>query len=322
MKFTQKPTSLLITCLFVLITSTIIVLIIVLNNYNFRHNALQVNKPLQDSFFFKSAPISGSVKLWLGDTIIYPANLDIGQYITRGPMTLIKPSERQLKLLPSALGKPDSSYYTLTVPFFGSKYRLHFPEGTEVIMQVGSSLRFPRTFSNQERMVELNGCAYFSVSQEDSRPFIIKTRRLTTKGMKLTAVVQDYVNDSSAKVTVEYGTVEATSRNSTVQILAGHSAELDSSSNFALHDAFIKNELYWTKEYFEFDGLNMKQGCKKIADAYRMHIIFQGKIRDGAFGSGLIQTDLPLKTLLKDLELPDLHFHIRMQDSTIVVIGN
>jgi hypothetical protein len=65
----------------------------------------------------------------------------------------------------------------------------------------------------------------------------------------------------------------------------------------------------------------MKQGCKKIADAYRMHIIFQDKIRDGAFGSGLIQTDLPLNTLLKDLELPDLHFHIRMQDSTIVVIG-
>jgi len=320
MKFLSKPTSLVIICLSVLITSTVIFVIIVVRNGH-RTKLLQVNKRREDSFFVKRAPISGPVKLFLDDTVLYPGKLDIGEYLTRRRMTFVKPAERRLKFLPLKLGEPDPSYYTLTVPF-GSKYGVQLPDGTECIMQVGSSLRFPSTFSSQERKVDLNGCAYFCVSQGDNRPFIINTRKFTAKGLKFTAAVQDYVNDSSANITVENGAVEVTSGDSTVQVLSEQSAYLDSNRNLVLRDAFIKNELYWTKEYFEFDGLNMRQGCQKIADAYRMHIIFQGKIRDGAFGSGLIQTDLPLYTLLKDLELPDLHFHIRMKDSTIVVTGN
>lgn len=56
---------------------------------------------------------------------------------------------------------------------YGGKTQFTLPDGSWVWLNSGSTLRYPGSFGN-ERVVELNGEAYFAVEKQSS-PFIVKT---------------------------------------------------------------------------------------------------------------------------------------------------
>lgn len=56
---------------------------------------------------------------------------------------------------------------------YGGKTQFTLPDGSSVWLNSGSTLRYPGSFGN-ERVVELNGEAYFAVEKQSS-PFIVKT---------------------------------------------------------------------------------------------------------------------------------------------------
>jgi len=290
---------------------------------NAQGEVLQINRQLlYDSFFLKKAPISGVIAVLSGNNaVIRFDKMKVGKHISKGAVTLIKKEEFQLDVRPSGRHKTDSNYITLIVPF-GSKCRLRLPDNTFVVMQVGSSLRFAPVFTRTERRVELNGCAYFEIAKGDPRPFIIQTRRLTMKAHTSQVGVEDYLDESSPSVTLEPGANKDTSgNNKTIEILAEQSAE-NECDHPARYNINVGNQLLWKVDYFSFDGsLNIKQALRIFAEAYRMHVVFEDNLKDGPFGWGEIQSDLPLERLLKVLELPNLHFEIRTQDSTIIVKG-
>jgi len=317
----KKPKNVFVACLVTLIAAALIIILVLFSIRNsHKREAPYFYKPAKDSFFLKKAPLSGPVKLLMGDTIIYPENMKVGRSIIRGSVIIFKPSERRLQFVHPRKNEPDATYFELIVPF-DKKYRLLLPDSTEIVIQGGSSLRFPRTFGTLERKIELNGCAFFNTFHDDPRPFIVKTWRLTNTTRASRLAIQDYLNEPDPIVEVQSGMSDVISDTNVYRIMPGQYAVIRRDGYLAEDSVKPTDNLFWKDEYFEFNGLNMRQGLTKIADAYRMHIIFKGQIREGPFGSGLIETDLPLRDLLKDLELPDLHFEVRMRDSTIVVKG-
>ncbi|MEO1011620.1 MAG: FecR domain-containing protein, partial [Bacteroidota bacterium] len=63
---------------------------------------------------------------------------------------------------------------------WGQKSTLELPDGTMVKLNSGSTLRFPETFSEDFREVELSGEAFFDVTQNPDKPFLIKSGNLRT----------------------------------------------------------------------------------------------------------------------------------------------
>jgi len=278
--------------------------------------------PLSDSFFLKVVPISGQISVLLGDrSIVYLDQMEDGEYITQGAGIITKKGAYRVEVNPSGKHLINADDFTLVVPF-GSKCRLRLPDNTCVVMQVGSSLRFSPAFTGTERRVELNGCAYFDIAKGDPRPFIIQTRRLTMKAHTSRFAVEDYLNESNPVVTIDSGADKDTSGNKTIEILEKPSAE-NGCDNLVRYNLNAGNQLFWKEEYFSFDGqLTIKQAIRMFGAAYRMQVVFEDNVKNGPFGWGKIESDLPLDRILKDLELPDLHFQICLKDSTIVVRGN
>jgi len=275
-----------------------------------------------DPFYARKAPDSGSVKLTLGDGATrYLDSLKDGVVAQQGNMQASVAEDGKLLQYTHALAGQTSSevYNTLTVPY-GSRFKLLLSDGTKVKLNVGSSIKYPVAFTGDKRVVEVTGEAFFDVAPDSRHPFIVRAHKEEIEVLGTNFVVSDYPGEKHAKVAVASGLVSVHSGKSFTQIRSSQGANIDEGGeikidpNMDLHSVLALKE-----EYFNFEGLDTRAALEQLAQSYHMRLLFDDNIKNGPLGAGNIQRDLPIKRLLKILELPDLHFVVRMQDNTIVV---
>jgi transmembrane sensor len=59
--------------------------------------------------------------------------------------------------------------------------RVMMEDGTVITLKPNSSIEYPDKFSDHDRRIQLNGEAFFDVSKDKNRPFIISTSAVTVK---------------------------------------------------------------------------------------------------------------------------------------------
>ena len=280
-----------------------------------------------DPFYYRKAPDSGSVKLTLGDGAIrYLDALKDGIVAREGNMQAsIAEDGKLLQYTTARAGQASPEVYnTLTVPY-GSRFKLLLSDGTRVKLNVGSSIKFPVAFTGDKRVVEVTGEVFFDVAPDSRHPFIVQAHKEDIEVLGTAFVVSDYPGEKHAKVAVASGLVrvrnnQMRSGGDSIQIRSSQGANIGEGGEIEIDSNMdVRSVLALKEEYFNFDGLDIKAALTQLAQSYHMRILFDDNIKNGPFGSGNIERDLPIKRLLKDLELPDLHFEVNMQDNTIVV---
>lgn len=63
----------------------------------------------------------------------------------------------------------------------GSKLKTKLPDGSMVTLNAGSHIYFPTEFGAGEREVRLVGEAFFEVTRDEQRPFLVKTEEMTVQ---------------------------------------------------------------------------------------------------------------------------------------------
>ena len=90
---------------------------------------------------------------------------------------------------------------------FGTRTALKLVDGSLVWLNSGSSLKYPDRFNGKQREVFLSGEAYFEVTSNTSRPFVVKTSDLTVKATGTKFNVYGYNSDSKSEITLVEGKV-------------------------------------------------------------------------------------------------------------------
>lgn len=67
-------------------------------------------------------------------------------------------------------GSKAVAYQTITVPF-GQRVNLNLPDGSKVWLNAGTTIRYPVSFNERERLVFLDGEAFFDIAKNDGIPF-------------------------------------------------------------------------------------------------------------------------------------------------------
>ena len=81
-----------------------------------------------------------------------------------------------------------------------------------VTLAPGSELIFPEKFESESREVHLKGEAFFRISHNPDRPFLVKTRELVTKVLGTSFTVRSFERDPDASVSVRTGRVSVYSK--------------------------------------------------------------------------------------------------------------
>ena len=98
------------------------------------------------------------------------------------------------------------NYTEISVPQ-GSRSQIVLPDNSRVWLNAGSKIVYPNNFDRIDRVVELEGEAYFDVESNPRKPFIVKTPHLNVRAFGTAFNVKAYPEDESVSATLVGGNV-------------------------------------------------------------------------------------------------------------------
>lgn len=164
--------------------------------------------------------------------------------------------------------------HTLSTPQ-GKNFKVVLSDGTEVWMNAESRLHYPNQFIGNERMVELEGEAYFHVTKNKKQPFIVKTKTAITRvlGTKFNFKAYDYEN---THVTLIDGSVMVTEPGSQQQILLqpGEDIQIDKAHEITVNSVDVRCFTAWREGYFYFKDVELGEIMRSIGRWYNLTVEF------------------------------------------------
>lgn len=85
--------------------------------------------------------------------------------------------------------------------------KINLSDGSQVTLHSGSSLKFPQKFKSGKRDVYLEGEAFFEVTKDPQRPFMVYANDVVTEVLGTTFTVKAFSTDSKVTVSVRTGKV-------------------------------------------------------------------------------------------------------------------
>lgn len=181
----------------------------------------------------------------------------------------------------------------------GGEYQLVLSDGTRVWLNSESSLKFPVTFTDKERKVELLGEAYFQVAKNKDAPFKVLSKNVEIKVLGTQFNVSSYEGVTAA---LEEGAIELTSRGNKVLLVPGEKGELKEDGKFRVSKANLEAILAWKNGYFFFEDESIKSIMQKISRWYNIEVQYKNQVEDERFYGKILRTER-LEELLENIEL-------------------
>lgn len=166
--------------------------------------------------------------------------------------------------------------YHISIPR-GTTYYLMLEDSTEVWLNVDSELKFPAQFKKDIREVELIGEGYFKVKEDTSRPFIVKSKYLTTRVLGTEFNFRAY-NREEAEVTLVSGKVAVNSSDKQITdevILTPNQTARVVNNQFQTSNTDVRKYTAWTEGLFYFDNETLEDIMKVLGRWYNVNILFQ-----------------------------------------------
>jgi ferric-dicitrate binding protein FerR (iron transport regulator) len=102
--------------------------------------------------------------------------------------------------------QPEEKWQSIWAPP-GQRAQVILDDGTTVWLNSQSTLRFPVSFRNGRRIVELNGEGFFDVEKNKEQPFIVHTQKYTIEVLGTNFNVLAYKNHEAFEVSLLSGSV-------------------------------------------------------------------------------------------------------------------
>ena len=177
------------------------------------------------------------------------------------------------------LDKDKLTYAILETPK-GGQYHIKLSDGTQVWLNADSKLKYPVVFNEKERIVELEGEAYFDVKNLSTKkteiPFTVKTSYQNIKVLGTQFNVNAYKLDRSSpeKTTLVEGKIVIGNTNDEVVLEPGYQGVISS-------HAILKKKVdvtaftAWVDNKFIFDDTDLREVLEVLGRWYDFEYIVE-----------------------------------------------
>ena len=165
---------------------------------------------------------------------------------------------------------------TLIVPK-GGEWHLVMEDGTKVWINADSKLTYPSKFNKKERIVQLEGEAYFEVAHDKEWPFMVKTIITDTKVLGTSFNIKAYKNEDKVETTLIEGKVALSQSvgNSSILMDPGYQAIVPVKGGEVIYKK-VDTAIFtsWKDKRFEFVEETLESIMKSLERWYNVDIEF------------------------------------------------
>lgn len=200
----------------------------------------------------------------------------------------------------------DSLVYNKMETLTGMEYTLALSDGSLVYLNAETSVKYPVVFGESERMVELDGEAYFEVAKDASRPFIVRMNGVDVKVTGTSFNARAYRNEGKVVTTLIEGRVEVNGK----AIVPGEQARYEvGNGDLEVAKVNVEHFVAWKEGYFVFRNERLEDVMRTLARWYKVEYHFMDEAsKDVRIGArfGRYNDMTPIIEMLRETELVDV----------------
>lgn len=241
------------------------------------------------TMLFSPKPEVESIKVFRADRTAQQVTLQVSdeeqvkplkEAVQSLPSSVVKVSPQQMayntiQTENKKVGNKKVQLHRLSIPR-GETFKVILSDGTEVLLNSDSRLAYPTVFKGKERVVSLEGEAYFNVTKDAEHPFIVNSGNVQVRVLGTEFNMCSYSPDD-VRITLIEGKVAVSDTCSlqSVEIKPGQSAHLVSDGTFAVEEVDTESFLYWKEGFFYFDDVTLVDMMKEIGKWYNIDVDFR-----------------------------------------------
>ncbi|TRX60769.1 DUF4974 domain-containing protein [Fulvivirga sp. M361] len=162
----------------------------------------------------------------------------------------------------------------------GQKLTVKLPDGSRVYLNSGTRLTYPEVFSD-DRRVTLIGEAFFEVTRNPDKKFIIATGDINTTVLGTSFNINAYPDEKEVEVTVASGRVEVSSSDQKFEISRGQQVNYKINEKILTYgDVDIAVYTAWKDGVLQFNGSSLYDIAAELERWYGVEIHFDREQND------------------------------------------
>jgi len=185
---------------------------------------------------------------------------------------------------------------------YGVRLDVVLPDGSKVCLGSGSKLIFPQEFDKNQRRVVLDGEAFFDITKNKEKPFIVNANDIDVRVLGTEFNVNSRSSQNSSEVVLVEGSVSLDNqcdRKSPIVLTPSQKATCDKLNKNITVQSNIDVNFYisWKDGFLEFDRININSVFKRLSDYYNVRFVTDSGIEANRNITGKLE----LKTSLDDV---------------------
>lgn len=200
-------------------------------------------------------------------------------------------------------------YNSITNPRGSKVVTLTLSDGTKVWLNNETTIKYPVNFPADQRLVEVTGEAYFEVSSDPKRKFLVKSREFTTEVLGTHFNVNSYVDGDGSLVALLEGKVRVMGSDTARAVLLqpGQGAVIRSGSVEKTSTIDPDGVMAWKEGRFYFMSATLRTVMNELSRWYDLDVEYDVKV--GKHFTGVISRTVTAQEVFAMLEqTSDLRF--------------
>jgi len=151
--------------------------------------------------------------------------------------------------------------YTIVHVSYGEIKEITLGDGSEVLLNAGTTFKYPKTFDEKTRTVYLEGEAFFSIHKNEANPFVVKTHTISVKVLGTQFNVKAYTDEEKITTTLRSGKVEVETKAGKSNILMPNQQLTydNQTAGVQIADIAPEDAMGWTKGDLIFVDNTLKE---------------------------------------------------------------
>ncbi len=207
----------------------------------------------------------------------------------------------------------------------GQKSMVHLSDGSTIYINSASTVSYPEKFTGDTREITLEGEAFFKVTPNPNKPFIVHTGELETKVLGTSFNIN--TNSNHIKVTVATGTVRVQHMNPKIEynelaiLKPNQQLSFDKvDQSITVLDVESGYDLAWTEKRLVFNNEPLKSVTERLELWYDVEFSFSNQKIEHCKFTAIFENE-PLVAVLDVLkDVADIQY--KLTGKKIILSGN